>query len=68
MYRNIWLLVSIAQRKEIEQMQLESDHAQLRLAQTALSWSGWGSPIGAGFFLVALSVCAVLLRHAWLLH
>jgi hypothetical protein len=39
-----------------------------RYAEKALNWSGWGSPVGLGLFLVSASACAVLLRYAWVLH
>lgn len=37
-------------------------------AEKAMNWYGWGSPVGAGLFLVALSTCAVLLHMAGLWH
>jgi len=37
-------------------------------AEKALSWYGWGSPIGAGLFLVAVGTCAALLHIAGLWH
>jgi hypothetical protein len=33
-----------------------------RYAQTALSWHGWGSPIGLGLGLVCLGIAALLGR------
>jgi len=33
-----------------------------RYAQTALSWYGWGSPIGLGLGLVCLGLAALLGR------
>ncbi len=29
-----------------------------------VTWSGWGSPVGAGIFLVGLGVAALLIRFA----
>lgn len=40
----------------------------IRLAETTLSWSGWGSPVGLGLFLLALAGCVAILRFAWILH
>jgi hypothetical protein len=39
-----------------------------KYAEKSLAWSGWGSPIGLGFFLVAIGIAAVLIRYAWVLH
>jgi hypothetical protein len=33
-----------------------------RYAQTALSWYGWGSPVGLGIGLVCLSLAALIGR------
>ena len=33
-----------------------------RYAQTALSWYGWGSPVGLGIGLVCLSLAALVSR------
>lgn len=35
-----------------------------RYAREALTWYGWGSPIGLGFALLAIGVTAVLIRMA----
>lgn len=35
-----------------------------RYAQTALSWHGWGSPIGLGIGLVCLGIATLLGRFA----
>ena len=43
----------------------QSDSAadtQWRYSQLAMSWSGWGSPVGAGIFVVALAAAALLIR------
>ena len=39
-----------------------------KYAEKSLAWSGWGSPVGLGFFTVAIGVAAVLIRYAWVLH
>lgn len=33
----------------------------------ALSWHGWGSPVGLGLFLVAIGIFLVLLSYAGLI-
>jgi hypothetical protein len=40
---------------------------EARYALKALSWHGWGSPVGLGIFLVAVALFIVLLRYAWLM-
>jgi hypothetical protein len=35
-----------------------------RYAERAMTWYGWGSPVGAGIFLVGLGACLVLIRVA----
>ena len=35
-----------------------------KYAERALTWHGWGSPVGAGIFFVGLGVGALLLRFA----
>ncbi|HMF24854.1 MAG TPA: hypothetical protein VKG24_22395 [Pseudolabrys sp.] len=39
-----------------------------KYAEKSLAWSGWGSPIGLGFFIIALGLVAVLVRYAWAAH
>ena len=47
----------------------EHDRDQVwKYAENSLTWSGWGSPIGLGFFIIALGVVALLCRYAWVLH
>jgi hypothetical protein len=44
----------------------EHDNEQTwKYAEKSLVWSGWGSPIGLGFFLLSVGICAVLLHYAW---
>ena len=40
------------------------DDSRLMAQQAAMSWYGWGSPIGLGIALVAIGAAAILLRHA----
>ena len=35
-----------------------------RYVERAMTWYGWGSPVGAGIFLVGLGACLVLVRVA----
>ena len=35
-----------------------------RYAEKAMSWYGWGSPVGLAFALVGLGACLVLIRLA----
>jgi hypothetical protein len=37
-------------------------------AEKAMSWYGWGSPVGLGLFVMALAVSAVLLHYAWVMR
>jgi len=39
-----------------------------RYASASMKWYGWGSPVGLSIFFVALCVCALLIRWAFLLH
>ncbi|HVZ14781.1 MAG TPA: hypothetical protein VG894_10010 [Bauldia sp.] len=41
-----------------------SEDQEWRYANAALSWYGWGSPIGAGIFLVCIAAAIALLRYA----
>jgi hypothetical protein len=38
-----------------------------KYAQRAMSWYGWGSPVGLGLFLVAIALVILLLRFAWVM-
>jgi hypothetical protein len=49
-------------------MDTPASNMDTRLAETAMRWSGWGSPVGLGVFLLCLSGCVLLLRFAWVLH
>ncbi|QMV03766.1 hypothetical protein GHV40_20745 [Devosia sp. D6-9] len=46
-----------------EQKPLSRDD-EWKYAEKALTWYGWGSPVGLGFALVALGVAALLARFA----
>ncbi|HUI97204.1 MAG TPA: hypothetical protein VLX44_15715 [Xanthobacteraceae bacterium] len=39
-----------------------------KYADKALTWYGWGSPVGLGIFLVSLGVVLVLIHQAGLLR
>ena len=39
-----------------------------RYAELSMQWYGWGSPIGLGIFVVALSLSAVILHYAWIMR
>ncbi|HUB08813.1 MAG TPA: hypothetical protein VMB50_17530 [Myxococcales bacterium] len=44
------------------------DEAGRIAVRAALHWSGWGSPVGLGLFLVSLGLLAVCLHLAGVLH
>ena len=35
-------------------------------AEAAMSWHGWGSPVGLAIALIGVGIAAVLIRVAWL--
>ena len=41
-----------------------TEEQEWRYANAAMSWYGWGSPIGAGVFLVCVAAVAALVRYA----
>lgn len=41
-----------------------SEEQEWKYASAAMAWYGWGSPIGAGVFLVCIAAVAALLRYA----
>ncbi len=43
---------------------VRTEDQEWRYASAALSWYGWGSPIGAGIFLVCVAATAALVRYA----
>jgi hypothetical protein len=42
----------------------ETPRDQWKYAEKAMSWYGWGSPVGLGLFLVGLGAAALLVRLA----
>lgn len=50
--------------KELEK-QLDRDY---KYARFALSWSGWGSPVGLGIGLMSIGVFLWMLRLAHIIH
>jgi hypothetical protein len=47
-----------------ENAQARSEADEWKYAEKALTWYGWGSPVGLGLFLVALAATAALIRYA----
>jgi hypothetical protein len=43
------------------------DDEAWKYAEKAMTWYGWGSPVGLGLFIVCIGVFILLLRFAWLL-
>jgi hypothetical protein len=41
-----------------------SEDQEWRYAEKAMTWSGWGSPVGFAIFLVGLGLAGVLARIA----
>jgi hypothetical protein len=41
-----------------------TEEEEWKYAGAAMAWYGWGSPIGAGVFLVCIAVVAALVRYA----
>jgi hypothetical protein len=39
-----------------------------RYAEKALTWSGWGSPVGLSIFIVAIGVFLLLIHHAGIIR
>ena len=42
----------------------KNDAETWKYAQKAMSWYGWGSPVGIGLFIVAIGATVVLLHLA----
>ena len=42
-----------------------TEDQEWRYAEKAMTWSGWGSPVGAGIFIVAVGATALLIRLAF---
>lgn len=45
---------------------VRTEEQEWKYASAAMAWYGWGSPIGAGAFLVCIAAVAALLRYAFL--
>jgi len=45
---------------------VRTEAEEWKYAEKAMTWYGWGSPIGAGIFLVLAAATAALLRYAFL--
>jgi hypothetical protein len=41
---------------------------ECKYAEKALTWYGWGSPVGLGVFLIAIGVFLLLIHHAGLIR
>jgi hypothetical protein len=41
-----------------------TEDQEWRYAEKAMTWSGWGSPVGAGIFFIAAGAAALLIRFA----
>jgi hypothetical protein len=39
-----------------------------KYAEKALTWYGWGSPVGLGIFLISIGIVLVLIHQAGLLR
>jgi hypothetical protein len=39
-----------------------------RYAEKALTWSGWGSPVGLSIFLVAIGLFLLLIHYAGIIR
>ena len=39
-----------------------------KYAEKALTWYGWGSPVGLGAFLIAIGVFLLLIHHAGIIR
>ena len=46
-------------------MNNETKNEAWKYAEKAMSWHGWGSPVGLGFFLLAVGGFALLVRFAF---
>ena len=43
---------------------IKNDAETWKYAQKAMSWYGWGSPVGLGLLIVAIGACVALLHVA----
>lgn len=44
---------------------VRTEEQEWKYANAAMSWYGWGSPIGAGIFFVCVAATLALLRYAF---
>ena len=56
--------MSTIQRTEAQRTEAE----EWRYAEKALTWSGWGSPVGLSIFIVAIGVFLVLIHQAGIIR
>ena len=52
----------------IEKHGPRSEAEEWKYAEKALTWYGWGSPVGLGLFLVSIGIVLVLIHQAGLLR
>jgi hypothetical protein len=45
-----------------------SEAEEWNYAENALTWSGWGSPVGLSIFIVAIGVFLLLIHHAGIIR
>jgi len=57
------LATAQAPRSKEVPMSMENKNATWALAQSAVSWYTWDSPVGLSLFLVGLGVAGVLFRY-----
>jgi hypothetical protein len=55
------------QEEAMAEKNQQSAEEAWKYAEKAMTWYGWGSPIGMGVFLVCIGLFILLLRFAWLL-
>jgi hypothetical protein len=47
---------------------MSAEHKFDPAAEKAMSWYGWGSPVGLGIFVLAISLSAVIIHYAWIMR
>jgi hypothetical protein len=52
----------------IEKHRPHGDAEAWKYAEKALTWYGWGSPVGISIFLVSIGIVLVLIHQAGLLR
>lgn len=49
-------------------MRADANHDKdWKYAEKALTWYGWGSPVGVGLFIVSIGAFLMLIHHAGIL-